>query len=443
MHADPAPLRRRDFLRAVAAGPAGGIATAHNRSAEGPARREVDVAIVGAGLAGLTAARELRRAGLTVCVVEARDRVGGRTWDRPIGGGHVVEGGGQWVGPGQTHILALARELGVRTFPSYTKGKLVASVGQLRLTQKPERKGSRDLRRIRGLLEGIAKDVPLDAPWKAARAAAWDAVTVADWLRREHARTATREELELDIETEVGPPSRLSLLWYLFYVHSAGGLHALNTDAQQLRFRGGPQSLSTKLAAALGTDLVLSSPVRRITYGKGQRAEVESERVHISARRVVVAMMPADTRRIAFVPEAPAPRRGLVKGWRGEPAVKINVVNRTPFWRAAGLSGLGMNDGGPVGLTFDNSPPDGSRGVLVVFANAERLPADARIRRTAVLGDLARLFGAEARKAVAYFETDWGAERWTAGCVSPLPCGVLSRYGRVAGARRAGPLGRH
>ena len=84
----------------------------------------VDVIVVGAGLSGLCAARKLRAQGKSVVVVEARDRVGGRTWTEQIGQGQF-DLGGQWIGPGQERVHALANELGIQTFPTYTDGKKV------------------------------------------------------------------------------------------------------------------------------------------------------------------------------------------------------------------------------------------------------------------------------------------------------------------------------
>src|SRR5262249_30458240 len=164
-------------------GSAAGGASGCAASADDQSGCTADVAIIGAGLAGLTAARELRRHDIRVCVLEARDRVGGRTLDHPIGDGHVIEGGGQWVGPAQTQILSLAKDLGIDTFKSYTRGKTVLSLGGVRLTTAANRDESADLRKVRRALDALAEEVPLEAPWKARRAKEWDAITVGLWLK--------------------------------------------------------------------------------------------------------------------------------------------------------------------------------------------------------------------------------------------------------------------
>jgi monoamine oxidase len=429
MSADRTTLRRREFLKTAVPVAAGAIAISSTLGDE-PPRKEFDVVIIGAGLAGLTAARELRKHDVRVCVLEARDRVGGRTLDHPVGDKHAVEGGGQWVGPTQTQVLALAKDLGVSTFKSYTKGKTVLSFGGRRLTAAgDDHDESEDMRNVKKALDDLAKEVPLSTPWNARRAKEWDTITVADWLKTKAKKAETRESVGLEVETALGPAARTSLLWYLFYLHSAGGTKALNTDAQELRFKGGPQAISKKMAADLKGDLFLSSPVKKIDASGGERVDVESKRVRVTAKRVVVAMMPADTRRIEFAPALPAARSGLVKAWVGEPGFKVNVVYGKPFWRDDGLSGLALSDRGPVGVTFDNSPPDGSRGVLLAFVEKKKTPKDSPGRRKAILEDLVALFGKAAQIPSDYLETDWSAEEWTSGCVSPLPPGVLTEFG--------------
>jgi monoamine oxidase len=433
---------RRNFLKLVTA--SAGAVTLGDEIAEAMDRsliipdRTADVAIVGAGLAGLTTARELEKNGVTVCVLDARDRVGGRTLDHPIGGGHVVEGGGQWVGPGQTRVLALARELGVATFPSYTEGKLVVSFSGLRVTRPGNEEDSADVRRIKVLLENLAKTVPALAPWTAPRAREWDDQTVADWLSRNTHDAETKQIFEISISTELGDMAKISLLYYLFYIRAAGGIRALEVYAQETRFVGGPQSLSIRIAQALADRLVLGSPVVRIVDDEKSGVRVESKKLTVSARRAVVAMMPADTRRITFTPELPLARQGLVKAWRGQTAIKVNVVYERPFWREDGLSGLGLTDRPPIGVTFDNSPPDGKRGVLLAFLTDNAVAKDPSARRNAVLAGLATLFGKRASTPVAYFETDWSSDGWTTGCVSPAPRLLLTRFGSALRA----PVGR-
>ncbi len=370
-------------------------------------------------------------------VLEARDRVGGRTLNQDIGGGHVVEAGGQWVGPTQTHLRKLADELGIKTFKTYNKGKSVSWVGGRRSTRAAAGLRPADLldfAQARAKLEALGRTIPLGKPWSAPRAEVYDSQTVASWLKKNTTTAGARSLFDLVLEGTLGSPDDVSLLYFLFYLHSAGGLDALeNTEggAQDSRFVGGSQLVSLRLAAGLKDRVILKTPVLRVIDRPLKPVQVVAASVVFEARRVVVAMMPADTQRIEFDPPLPAARRELVKGWKGSPALKVNVVYNKPFWREEGLNGQATGELPLVGMTFDNSPPGGRPGVLVAFLNetaAARLRDPAR-RRQAVISDLTKYFGASALRPTGYVEMNWGAEKWTAGCVSPVGPRLLTRFG--------------
>ena len=389
---------------------------------------EVDVAVVGAGLAGLVAARELRNGGASVAVLEARDRVGGRLLNEPIGDGKVVEVGGQWVGPSQHRVTAVARSLRVDTFPTYNdgenviafKGKLVRYRGAIPRIGAPV---LLDIAQAQWKLDRMARTVPLEAPWEAPKAAERDAQTFWSWMRRNVYTRAGHALLELGCEAVwAAQPEDISLLHMLFYIHSAGGFDALigtEGGAQQDRFVGGSQLVAIRLAEELGDVVTLSAPVRRIEQD-GDSVRVVADGLAVRARRAVVALPPTLTARIAYSPALPGYRDQLTQRMPAGAVIKCMAVYDRPFWRDEGLTGQATSDRGPVKLTFDNSPPDGSPGVLLGFLEGRqarqlgRVPAEDR--RRAVIDGFARLFGPLAARPERYIERSWAEEEWTRGC---------------------------
>jgi monoamine oxidase len=241
----------------------------------GPETREADVVVVGAGLAGLAAARALTTRGASVVVLEARDRVGGRLLNHDIGG-KVVEVGGEWIGPTQDRLVALARELGVETFPTHTEGhNLLEYAGSVRRYSGTIPRINPavlvDVEQAQRRLNRLARKVPLDAPWEASNAAKLDGQTAATWMSRNMATKSGRMLLELGIEAVwAAQPEDMSLLHVLFYIHSAGSLEMLfdtGGGAQQDRFVGGSQLIPLRMAEELGEErLVLGAPGRRIEH---------------------------------------------------------------------------------------------------------------------------------------------------------------------------------
>ena len=259
-----------------------------------------DVVVVGAGLAGLTAARTLASRGLRIVVLEARERVGGRTLSHPLLGDQV-DLGAQWVGPTQGRVLALARELGVATFPQFHAGNKVLLLGGRR-SLYPRTVPSLPLLGLLSLqlaisrLDWLARQVPLERPYAARKAAAWDKLSVADWLARHVRRDDARAILRIAVNAIfAAEPEDLSLLFFLFYLRSGGGLIKLSEvrgGAQQDRLAGGAQQLAQRLAEALGERVMLGSPVTAIEQND-HAVTVSTPGARYQARAAIVALPPA------------------------------------------------------------------------------------------------------------------------------------------------------
>jgi len=433
-------ISRRRFMGLSAATLASGLWPRLGHAAvEVP--KSADVVVIGAGLAGLTAARALINRGITsVLVLEARDRVGGRTVNLPIGNGHVVEGGGEWMGPGQDRIAQLANELGVRTFPAYYEGETTYDIlGKVSTGLLPDAEigPSLDFLKLAWKLDREAKKLPAGRPWSAKNAVHLDQSTLGDWLSEQRATTFTWAIFRVITRAIMaGYPERISLLWFLYYLRGAGGLLPLimnDGGAQDLRFEGGSQILSIRMAEALGGRLRLGQPVQRIEQAEAG-LRVHTRDTIFSARRVVIAMMPSDILRIRFEPELPPDKHALAVGWARLPRlpiVKLSVIYETPFWRAMGRSGAMQSDRAPLQLVFDNSPEDGSLGILSCFLSVTEAPefADRRVREAKVLEELSRYFGKRALDAVGYVEKDWATDPFSTGCITPLSPGILSKSG--------------
>ena len=392
---------------------------------------DADVAVVGAGLAGLATAWRLTEAGRRVVVLEARDRVGGRTWSQQLPGGGVLELGGQWIGPTQDRIAALAAEIGVETFPTYADGVSRLSVAGSESIDLPQADAAL------AELDRLAAEIPIDAPWMADRADEWDAQTLQSWFdARVDDATAMAFLRLVAIAIFTSEPAELSLLHVLVYIRSAGSLEMLTSAAQERRFVDGAQTVSLRLAERLGPDVVrLGQPVRALAQSS-DGVTVRSDGLEVRARRAVVAVPIALADRIAYDPPLTALRAQLHQRLAPGTTFKVHCVYDRPFWRERGLNGRSLSDVGVVMATFDNSPPSGEPGILVGFVEADdsrrfgRLAPDAR--RKAVVDCFVELFGPEAAKPRDYVEMSWSDEEWTRGCYGAnLAPGAWTRYGEA------------
>jgi monoamine oxidase len=387
----------------------------------------VDVAVVGAGLSGLGAARALADAGREVVVLEARDRVGGRLLNATVGDGVTVDVGGQWVGSDHTRVQRLAGELGVEIFAQHGAGRNLLDVGGKRRRYRGTipRLGPRvlwDVFVARRRIDRMAQSIGAEAPWAAEGAAGLDRETLAGWCARNVRTEIARELIGLAGRTVWGTgPEEISMLHAAFYVAAAGSFDKLiDTEggAQQDRLDGGAQLLPRGLAESLGERVRLGTPVGRISRREGG-VRIEANGVEVEAARAIVALPAAIARRIEFDPPLPEECRRLGELLLPGALTKCMALYEEPFWRADGFSGESVTDAGPVTLTFDSSPRDGSAGVLLGFVGGpearELAATPVTERRTAVLACFERLYGPRAAQPLDYVEQTWSEEEWSGG----------------------------
>ncbi|MBF4563074.1 FAD-dependent oxidoreductase [Microbacterium sp. VKM Ac-2870] len=402
-----------------------------------------DVVVIGAGAAGLTAANQLKKAGLSVAVLEARDRVGGRLWTDTIEGA-MLEIGGQWVSPDQDALKETIAELGLETFDRYREGDSVyvgpdgtahRFTGDMFPVSPETEKIIAD---VTARLDEMVAEIDPDRPWAHPNAAAWDTVSWDAWL---HAQTDDDEAIR-NLAFPTGsamltkPTHSFSLLQSLLMAASAGSYTNL-VDADFIldkRVVGGLQQVPLLLAERLAGDVFLGQPVRTLEYSAGEGVVAIAEGVTVRARHAILALAPVLYNRISFVPPLPRLQHQMHQHISMGFVIKVHAVYETPFWRDKGLSGTAFSPYELSHEAYDNTNHGDERGTLVGFVS-DRTADDlfrlsAAERKERILESLSHYYGPEAKNPVVYYESDWGSEEWTRGAyAASFDLGGLHRYG--------------
>ncbi|MDJ0357610.1 NAD(P)/FAD-dependent oxidoreductase [Paenarthrobacter sp. PH39-S1] len=422
---------------------------------------ERDVVIIGAGPSGMTAAYELKKAGLSVAVLEARDRVGGRTWTNVIDGA-TLEIGGQWVSPDQTALIGLLKELGLETFDRYRDGESVyISPDGIRSRYTGEmfpvgEHTAAEMARLIDLLDSLAVAIGAHEPWAHARSRELDIISFHHWLRQQSTDEEACNNIGLFIAGGMltKPAHSFSALQAVLMAASAGSFSNLVDEDYILdkRVIGGMQQVSERMAAELGADVVLNSPVRTLRWaaddggadcargtedavGTGRfTVTALSDAATVTARYAIMAVPPNLYSRVSFEPPLPRRQHQMHQHQSLGLVIKVHAVYETPFWREDGLSGTGFSASSLVQEVYDNTNHEDPRGTLVGFISDEKadyaFTLGAEERKRKITESLAGFLGDKALEPVVYYESDWGSEEWTRGAyATSYDLGGLHRYG--------------
>lgn len=391
-----------------------------SKSAPASKGKTVDVVVIGAGLAGLAAARRLNQGGASTVVLEARNRVGGRIKSERVSTGHMIDLGAQFAGADHWLVAALADEAGLARTSAEVPGDILFMDER---DAGPQRRAATDL--PLGLLQQL--DL-FQANWRIERAIAQsegagridlDRIDAAAFIRAKTFGTAAYKAMSSYIEGELCTPlERMSALEMLEQGRSIGGLAGEGTSAQWY-FAGGAAAMAEHLASQVSDSLCLNAPVSAVIPDPAGVTIKAATGVY-RASSAIVAVPPQLYGAVGVFPHLPTPWQRAIAGWNPGSVVKTILVFASPWWRGRGLSGMVVSPGATFGAVVDVSPSDASVGILVLFATARggevlgRVPTEAG-RIAQAMQWLRRVHGRDVPEPRAARSADWSADPFSLG----------------------------
>ncbi|WP_280233335.1 flavin monoamine oxidase family protein [Nocardia cyriacigeorgica] len=379
-----------------------------------PAQSDSVVVVIGAGLSGLTAARELHRRGVDVIVLEAADRLGGRAMSETTALGSRVDLGGQWIGHDHHRIMALATELGATRFPMHTTPLPVIIDGPRRVPPASPAVLTTGL--ALATLEVLSR---LGAPRR------WNATTAASWLRRVPLGTSRRLLDLLAAVSWTADLDRFSVQAMTTMIRHQGGLRtmlATSGGAQDSLLIEGIGTLIDGLAAELGPRVRTGQRVTSI-HRDDHGVTLRTTAGELRAAKVIVTVPPPMTARITFDPPLPPSRADLARNTYMGSVYKAIAVYERPFWREREGGEFLVLDN-PPSAVFDTTPPNGPGHLCLLIGGPAAHELDHLTpteRRNVVLTPLTHHIGPEVLTPASWHEKSWHLDENAGGGYTALP----------------------
>ncbi len=396
-----------------------------------------DVIVVGGGLAGLSAARDLMLGGADVVCLEARGRPGGRVHQELLPDGRTVQMGGELVGEFHTAYVGLAGELGLALRPSFVEepGRMTWNLAEgMRVGDDAPWMTDADRAersRVQKLLAALSRTVDPEDPWRHPDADRLDRLSVNDWLREVGAPPAVIRLSEVaHFGGATGSGERLSLLAVLRMDAVAGSSGSYAYESwESMTLTAGSGALPLALARELGDRLRLQAVVRSIDVDG--RPTVRLDDGEVLTAEAVVCALPAGPLRDVRVEGLTPARLASLRRVRHALAAKAVAAYPSPFWRDRGQNGVAEGEG-PPGPTWPQAD-----GVLSIIIPPERLAyhlgAPPDVRRQQLLADLVRLYGPAAAEPSGFSVAEWAVDPFTKGYLTQWAPGDLTAVGPLHG----------